>query len=191
MIGPTSISELAVITAKKIYNDVQQRKVLLIGAGKTAELTTYYFKESCINNITIANRGEKRGRSLAESIGGNYIDLIHLDNVLYECDIIIVATHSKDYMIARNQIENIMGQNKDKILIIDISTPRNVDPSIHDIKNVFLYDLDHLNAIVYNNRKKNKEVLEKAAMIIQNHSRKLMKRLQLKYLMKTDLELAE
>ena len=60
--GPTSISELAVKTAEKIYNDLDQRKVVLIGAGRTAALTARYFKESGVNNIIIANRGEKRGR---------------------------------------------------------------------------------------------------------------------------------
>ena len=187
----TNISELAVITAKKIYNDLEQRVVLILGAGETAALTARNFKTSGIFKIIIANRSEKRGRTLAESIEADYIDMRYINDIICECDIIVTATHSRNYLIKREQIENIMSKRKEEFLLLDISTPRNIDPSIYDIVNVYLYDLDHFGAITTKNRKKNKVSLEKAEMIIQKHSQKLMGRFNLEGLQESNLELIE
>ena len=190
-IGPTSISELAVITAKKIYNNLDKRKVLLIGAGETAALTAHYLKASGINKIIIANRSEKRGKSLAISVSGDYIDMSCLNDALYKCDAIVAATHAKSYLIGNEQIKNIMSERKEKLLLIDLSTPRNIDPSICDLDNVVLYDLEYLDVIASKNKRINKKTIEAAEMIIQDHSRELMDRFYLNDLKGKILELAE
>ena len=102
----------------------------------------------------------------------------------------VTATHARDYLIKRDQIENIMNKRTNELLLIDISTPRNMEPSIHEIGNVSLYDLDHLDAIVSTNRRNIKETLVKAEIIIQNHSKKLLEWIQLNALKETEPELA-
>ena len=84
-----------------------------------------------------------------------------------------------------------MSKRKEKLLLLDISTPRNIDPSIYNIVNVCLYDLDYFGAITAKNRKKNKVSLEKAQMIIQKHSQKLMGWFNLQDLQESNLELIE
>ena len=152
--GPTSISELVVKTAEQIFDNLDMRKILLVGAGETARLTAHCFMASGFNKIIIANRSEKRGSDLAESISGDYINMHHINDILFTCDIILTATHAGDYLIKREQIENIMSKRKEKLLLLDISTPRNIDPSIYTIVNVCLYDLDYFGAITAKNRKK-------------------------------------
>ena len=190
-LGPSSISELAVITALKIYDDLKQRKVLIIGSGETADLTARYFIASGVNQVFISNRSEKRGRALAEAISGEFINLHHINDILYDCDVIVTATHARNYLISRDQIDNIMKRKKEKFLLLDLSTPRNIDPSAHDINNVCIYDLDHLDAISSINREKNQESLSNAEIIVKNYSRKWMEWFQLKDLKDKELELIE
>ena len=189
--GPTSISELAVETAQYFFNDLAKKKVLVIGAGETAGLTARHFKASMINQIIIANRSEKNGRELAEDIHADYINFLNVNDALGKCDIVVAATHSRDYLIGRKQIEYIMGKRNEKLLLLDLSVPRNFDPSIYDIGNVHLYSLDHLDTIVLKNIKKNNEALEKAELIIKEHSQELMNWFQLIKLQEIELELVE
>ena len=173
--GPTSISELAVITAGQIYNNLKDRTVLVLGAGETAKLTACCFKRSGINKIIISNRSEKRGKYLAESISGDYINMHHINDALCECDIIVTATHAGDYLIKRDQIEKIMKKRKNTLLLFDISTPRNMEPAIRNIDNVILYDIDHLDALASKNSKDINKALAKAEIIIQSYSLDVMK----------------
>ena len=188
--GSTSISELAVQTVQQIFDNLAKRTILIVGAGETAELTAHLFKSVGINKIYIANRSEKHGRALAESLSANYIKMNHMNNILIKCDAMVTATDARDYLIKRDQIENIMNKRTKELLLIDISTPRNMEPSIHEIGNVSLYDLDHLDAIASNNRRKIKETLVISEIIIRKHSQKLLEWIQLKTLKETEPELA-
>jgi len=179
------------MTALKIYNNLKQQKVLIIGSGETSNLIARYFRASGVNNITISNRSEKRGRILAKEISSDFINLSSINDILYDYDIIVTATHSRDYLMSRDQIKNIMKRKKEKLLLLDLSTPRNIDPSVHDIDNVCIYDLDHLDAISSKNWKKNEEALSNAEMIVKNYSRKWIEWFQLKNLKDEKLEFIE
>ena len=189
--GPESISELAVLRSKQTYNDIEKRKILIIGAGETAELAALHFKKFGVNQIIIANRSEKRGRLLAESISGVYISLKSLYKVLEQCDVIIIAIYSREKLFNINKLKNIMNIRKKKLLMFDLSTPRNVDSSAKNIHNVFLYDLDHLNDLSTNNIIKNKISLEKAEMIIQHHSYNVMEWFKYNDMLNRSVELIE
>ena len=189
--GPTSISELAVNTAEKIFDNLEMRKILLVGAGDTARLTANCFKASGFNKIIIANRSEKRGIDMAESISGDYINMCHINEILFKCDVIVTATHASYYLIKREQIESIMKERNNTLLLLDISTPRNMDPDIRYIENVCFYDLDYLDTIASKNRKQNIAALAKAEMIIQHHGRKVMDWYNARGLQETRMELIE
>ena len=189
--GPTSISELAVITAKKIYDDLEKRKVLIIGAGETAKLSASFFKSSGLQKIIIANRSEKRGETLSKTISADYINIQHINDVLNECDILVTSTNASDYLINRSQVENIMSKRTEKFLLLDLCSPRNIEPSIRDIDNVCLYDLDYLYFISRQNMEKNIMALDQAERMIKYNSRKVLDWFQSIDLKDTKLELIE
>jgi glutamyl-tRNA reductase len=184
--GPQSVSELSVVVAKQVFDNLEKVKLLLIGAGETTKLVAYHFKASGVKEIIIVNRNEKNGRKLAKSISADYINLHNLDEVLIDCDIVVSATRSRDYLINRAQVESIMIDRKDLLLLLDISTPRNIDPSISDIDSVSLYDLDHLDTIHNQNTQKIEKLLVKAELLIHNHSLKAMDWFKSKFLVEAE-----
>ena len=177
--------------AQQNIDHIENRKVLLIGAGETAKLTAHHFIVLGVNKIIIANRSEKRGRALAESISADYINVQTINDAIQHCDIIVSAIYAENYLIETSQINNIMQERKDKLLLIDISTPRTIEPSICDINNVCFYDLDNINATSSINRKKKKVELAKAEIIIQKYSQIWMDWFQLGNLKGIRLELSE
>ena len=188
---PASIGELAINVAKKTFRDLQSRTILILGAGAVAKLTAQKLIESRARHIIIANRNEKRGKYLAKSINLDYVNIDQLNHIMHKCDVVIAATHSKNYLIEKEQIEKIMNRRKETFLILDISTPRNVNPSIRNIDNVSLYDLDHLKVIASQNSEKHRGLLMKSDLIIRENSKAWMRWYQLNEQQKTILELVE
>ena len=165
--GLTSISELAVLTAQHYFHSLDNKIVLILGSGETATLAAHHFKAVGIQHMIIANRNELTGQSLSKDTSASYLNIKHIHSKLGLCDIIVAATHSKDYLITKYQIEK--NKIKHLLLFIDLSAPRNIDPSVCDIDNVVLYDLDQLDVTSANNRKENSESFSKAEQMIQNY----------------------
>ena len=177
-IGPTSVSELAVILISEIFNDLKYRQVLIIGAGESAKLTACALKERGINKIIICNRNEQRARNLAESISVSYATLKDIHQLISKSDVVITATNSTEYLIEQKQIELIMKKRLAKLLLIDISTPRNIEPSIMNIGKIYYYDLDQMYAVSSKRLRKNKELFKRAECFIEDYRYKVMDLLQ-------------
>ena len=173
--GAVSISLAAVELAKRIYSSFQKQKILLVGAGESAELTAKHFQENGATQFVIVNRSEERGRRLAEKFSAEYAELSQIPELLKQVDIVVAATHSKEYLITLNQVNQALSARQYKnLLMIDISTPRNIDTDIHKIQEVFLYDIDHLENVISENLEKRKGEIPTAELIIQEHSKKFM-----------------
>ena len=173
--GAVSISLAAVELAKRIYSSFQKQKILLVGAGESAELTAKHFQENGAAQFVIVNRSEERGRALAEKFSAEYAELSEIPELLKQVDIVVAATHSKEYLITINQVNQALSARQYKnLLMIDISTPRNIDTEIHKIQEVFLYDIDHLENVISENLEKRKGEIPTAELIIQEHSKKFM-----------------
>ena len=173
--GAVSISLAAVELAKRIYSSFQKQKILLVGAGESAELTAKHFQENGATQFVIVNRSEERGKRLAEKFSAEYAELSEIPELLKQVDIVVAATHSKEYLITINQVSQALNARQYKnLLMIDISTPRNIDTDIHKIQEVFLYDIDHLENVISENLEKRKGEIPTAELIIQEHSKKFM-----------------
>ena len=173
--GAVSISLAAVELAKRIYSSFQKQKILLVGAGESAELTAKHFQENGAAQFVIVNRSEERGKRLAEKFSAEYAKLSEIPELLKQVDIVVAATHSKEYLITINQVNQALSARQYKnLLMIDISTPRNIDTEIHKIQEVFLYDIDHLENVISENLEKRKGEIPTAELIIQEHSKKFM-----------------
>jgi len=173
--GAVSISLAAVELAKRIYSSFQKQKILLVGAGESAELTAKHFQENGAAQFIIVNRSEARGKRLAEKFSAEYAELLEIPELLKQVDIVVAATHSKEYLITINQVNQALNARQYKnLLMIDISTPRNIDTEIHKIQEVFLYDIDHLEDVISENLGKRKSEIPSAEQIIQEHSKKFI-----------------
>ena len=173
--GAVSISLAAVELAKRIYSSFQKQKILLVGAGESAELTAKHFQENGAAQFVIVNRSEERGKRLAEKFSAEYAELSEIPELLKQVDIVVAATHSKEYLLTSQQVNQALNARQYKnLLMIDISTPRNIDTEIHKIQEVFLYDIDHLENVISENLEKRKGEIPTAELIIQEHSKKFM-----------------
>ena len=173
--GAVSISLAAVELAKRIYSSFQKQKILLVGAGESAELTAKHFQENGATQFIIVNRSEGRGKRLAEKFSAQYAELTDIPELLKQVDIVVAATHSKEYLLTSQQVNQALSARQYKnLLMIDISTPRNIDTEIHKIQEVFLYDIDHLENVISENLEKRKGEIATAELIIQEHSKKFM-----------------
>lgn len=166
--GTVSISFAGVELARKIYNDLSNKHVLLIGAGKTAELAAFHFQESGVKSISVANRTLVRAEELAEKFGGKAYSINQLADALSEADIVISATSSTEYILTAEMLKPISKKrNHRPIFLIDLAIPRDIDPAINTIDSVFLYNLDDLEEIVKINLEKRRKEIPRSMKIIR------------------------
>jgi glutamyl-tRNA reductase len=165
--GTVSVSFAGVELARKIFSDLADKKILLVGAGKTAELAAFHFQENGVSNIHIVNRTFERAEELAKKLQGKAHPIEEMGDVLLDTDIVISATASKEYVVTAEFIKPISRKRHHRpIFLIDLAIPRDIDPKIDKIDGVFLYNLDDLHEIVKANLEKRKKEIPKASKII-------------------------
>ncbi len=174
--GAATISFAAVEFARKIYDDLRSRHILIIGAGETGELAAKHFIERNAGRITIANRNHERALAMLakiqpESSHGTFdvVSLGELEEVLPKSDIIICATSAPDYVLTEPMMVAAMHrrQSSSPVVMIDIAVPRDIDPAIASLSNVFLKDIDDLKTIVDRNAERRRLEIPKAETIIE------------------------
>jgi glutamyl-tRNA reductase len=147
-----SIPSVAVELAQRNLGDLSARRVLLIGAGETSELTARALAARGSDAVFIANRGYNRAISLAQRFGGQAVRIDELPNQLSSADIVVSATNSPHHLIELSELALIMGERDGRpLLLIDLAVPRDIDPEIREIDGVSLYDVDEVQAIVDQN----------------------------------------
>jgi glutamyl-tRNA reductase len=175
MEGAATISYAAVEFARKIYDDLKSRHILIIGAGETGELAAKHFVERNAGRVTIANRSAERAQEMRERIQTEsastrceIVSLGELEDVLPKADIIVSATSAPDYVLTEPMMKAAMEARKSSspLVMIDIAVPRNIDPAIASLSNVFLKDIDDLRAIVDRNTERRHLEIPKAEAII-------------------------
>jgi glutamyl-tRNA reductase len=163
-----SVSFAAVELAKKIFQDLSGKKVLLIGAGEMAELAAEHLLNNRVRKVIVANRTLERAMELARRWQGQAISLEEIPAALFESDIVISSTGAPEIVIPYAQVKGIMKQRKQRLLFfIDIAVPRDIDPRINAIDNVYLYDIDDLQGIVHQNMTVRKQEALQAERIVQ------------------------
>ncbi len=169
-----SVSYAAVELAKKIFGDLRKAKVLLVGAGEMGELAANYLKRlGC--QIFITNRTYERALRLSQELGGNALRFEELEELLPTMDIVIVSTGSKSFVLTEKMVKEAMKRrNYEPMFIIDISVPRNVDPAVGKIDEVFLYDIDDLKEVVESNLKDRMKEAKRGEIILWDEVKKFM-----------------
>ncbi|WP_188622598.1 glutamyl-tRNA reductase [Caldalkalibacillus thermarum] len=163
-----SVSYAAVELSRKIYGHLNRKTALIIGAGKMSELTAKHLADNGVTDILVANRTLERAEGLAAKFGGRVLAFDQLGDALCEADIIISSTGAKGYILTRQDVEAAMERRPARpLFMIDIAVPRDLDPAINDIENVFLYDIDDLNGIVEANLREREKEAEKVQVMIQ------------------------
>jgi glutamyl-tRNA reductase len=163
-----SISFAAVELAKKIFTELQEKSVMLLGAGEMAELAAKHLISNGVKEIVVANRTYERGCELAKEMNGRAVRFDEFISEMVHTDIVICSTGAPTYVVTKSQMHTVMKERKQKpVFIIDISVPRNIDPEINDMDNVYLYDIDDLQGVVDTNILERTKEAEKAERIIE------------------------
>ena len=163
-----SISFAAVELARKIFDDLPEKSFMLLGAGEMAELAAKHMINNGVKNIVIANRTYETGCNLAKEFNGRAIKFDEYLDELAHMDILICSTGAQKYVLMKDQMQKVMKERKNRpVFLIDISVPRNIDPEINDLDNVYLYDVDDLKGVVDTNILERQKEAKKAEEIIE------------------------
>ncbi|UCD83838.1 MAG: glutamyl-tRNA reductase [Deltaproteobacteria bacterium] len=163
-----SVSFAAVELTKKIFESLEEKVVMLVGAGEMAELAARHLKNSGIREVFVTSRTYQRAEKMAEEFQGTPLPFDKFFNFLDKADIVICSAAAPHYLIRPDRMEKVMKARKNQpMFFIDISVPRNIDPKINDIANVYLYDIDDLEKVVEANIKERQKEAIKAEEIIR------------------------
>ncbi len=166
--GRVSVAGVAVELAKQIFADISSAKVVVIGAGDMGELIVQHLLKTGCKDITIVNRSYERALDVARRFSVSAGKWEKLQENLIDADIVISSAAGQDFLFNRMSFEKIMGERRrGTILIIDIAVPRNLEPSINEIEDVYLYSIDDLSEVVSQNRKAREEDMAGAMEIIE------------------------
>ena len=167
--NPLSIAYIATELAKQIFEDISKRSALLIGAGEMGELILKYFTKDNIKEITIANRSLSNAERIADEINkeAHIILLDDIEKKASEVDIIISSVTSQDYIITAQMVNDISKRKGNQpLFMIDIAVPRNIDPAVAKLHNIFLYNIDDLKSISDENLKNRLKEVEMARQLV-------------------------
>lgn len=169
MEGAVSVSYAAVELAQKIFSNLSMKNILLIGAGETGELAAKHMCQKNARNIVITNRTFSRAEALAEELGTRKVlPYESYKEHLHEFDIIITAVSTKEYILREPEIQQSMLKRRLKpVIILDLGLPRNADPQIARLQNMFLKDIDALKHIIDKNLERRRAELPKVHAIIE------------------------
>lgn len=164
-----SISYMAVELGKKIFNSLEGRTALLIGAGEMAELSARHLLNAGVTRVLLANRTEDRAKRLATELGGQAVNFEGLSDYLAEADIIICSTAADQYVITEQIAREALSKRRNRpSFFIDISVPRNIDPAVGKIPNVFVFDIDDLESVISSNIREREREAERAELIVES-----------------------
>ncbi len=164
-----SISYMAVELGKKIFNSLEGHTALLIGAGEMAELSARHLLSAGVSRVLLANRTGERAERLATELGGETISFDALSDYLAEADIIIVSTTADKYLITEQMAREALSKRRNRpSFFIDISVPRNIDPAVGKIPNVFVFDIDDLESVISSNIREREREAERAELIVES-----------------------
>ncbi|MBI5399663.1 glutamyl-tRNA reductase [Candidatus Saganbacteria bacterium] len=170
--GAVSVGGAATELARKIFGDLESRQVLIIGAGKMSEAAAKYLK---CKAIFVSNRTFLRAEELAAEVGGEAIKFDQLDEYLAICDIVITSTAASHYIINKPRIQNVLIQrDHNPLFLIDIAVPRDIDPRVGELAQVYLYDIDDLNAVAAENLHGRQIEIPKVEKIIAEEKEKFL-----------------
>ncbi len=174
--SPVSVAFAAVSLAKQIFGELSEQTAMVIGAGQTIELAARHLKENGVSRIIVANRTVARAHDLADSLGGYAIALQDMAAHLHEADIVISSTASPLPVLGKGTVESALKKRKHQpIFMVDIAVPRDIEPQVGDLEDVYLYTVDDLQGIIRENQKSREEAAVQAEDIIAQQADDFMR----------------
>ena len=171
-----SISYAAVELAKKIFYPLEGRKVLLLGAGEMAELACKHLISQGVGHMVVANRTFERAVQLAERFGAVAVSFEEMGPQLVDVDIVVASTGSPGYVVTQDLVRNSLRKRRNRpLFFIDIAVPRDVEPEVNNLSNVYVYDMDDLKGVVDLNREQREQAAIRAERIVQEEVAKFEK----------------
>jgi len=166
--NPVSVAYAAVDLAGHIFADLSQSNALLVGAGETVELVARHLIDAGVSRIVIANRTLGRARELAQKFGAEAVLLAEIPEQLLDADIVITSTASQLPILGKGAVEQALKARKHRpFLMVDIAVPRDIEPQVGDLRDVYLYSVDDLREIVDQNMRSRRNEATKADVIIE------------------------
>lgn len=168
--GAVSVGSVAVELAEKIFGDLANCKVMILGAGETSERTARALVSRGVTDLRVSNRSAGRGVDLVNLVGGRAINFHEWPEQCREIDILITSTASEMPLLGREKLESILQERTDRpLFIIDIAVPRDVEPDVNALDGVYLYDIDSLQSIAEQTLALRRQQVSKAESIIAQH----------------------
>ena len=169
--GQVSIGNITVELGNRIFGNLNESRVLLVGSGDVAEKTAQALKNRGVADITVTSRNFENAHALAHQFGGAVIDFSDFPAQLKRFDIVISSTAAPEIIISRDRVKSALHGRPDRpFFLIDLALPRDVDPVVDTFENVYLYNLDDLSSIANENIAMRKADIDQARTILKNHA---------------------
>jgi len=177
--NPVSVAYAAVSLAQHIFADLGKSRALLIGAGETIELVARHLKRAGVQQITVANRTLARALAVAEEFDGRAIELGQIPDELPQTDILIASTASQLPILGKGAVEAALKKRKHRpIFMVDIAVPRDIEPQVGELDDVYLYTVDDLKEVIEENQRERQSAARDAEGIIEAGTLEYMRRLR-------------
>ena len=187
-----SISYSAVEMAKKIFHVLDGKKVLLIGAGEMAELAAKHLIAQGVSSMVVANRTFERAVQVAELFDARPVSFEEIGPQLADVDIVLASTASPEYVVTHSQVKNAFRKRRNRpLFFIDIAVPRDIQPEVNKLENVYVYDIDDLKGVIELNKTQRQQEAIKAERIVQEEVLKFEKWLKTLAVVPTIVSLKE
>ena len=187
-----SVSYAAVELARDIFGTLDDQKVMIVGAGKMSELAARHLRRSGATHIYVTNRTYERAVEMAQIFDGKIVEYTKFMSFLPEVDIVITSSAAPHYIITRDEMKKVIDARRNRpMFLIDIAVPRNIEPSVNKLDNVFLYDIDDLQKVVDSNLEGRMHSAEEAEAIIREEVERMMARLKAREVVPTIVSLQE
>ncbi len=167
--NPVSVAYAAVSLASRIFDDFSRSPALLIGAGETIELVARHLHEAGVRRLTVANRTRERAEQLAAPLGGQAITLDEIPEALVEADIVIASTAAPLPILGKGMMERALKKRRHRpVFMVDIAVPRDIEPQVGELSDVFLYTVDDLEEVIEENRRHRQVAADQAESLIEH-----------------------
>jgi glutamyl-tRNA reductase len=174
-----SVSYAAVELARKIFGSLSNRTIMIVGAGKMSELAARHLRRSGASHVFVTNRTHERAVDMAKLFQGTPVEYTRFVNMLPEVDIVIASSGAPHYILRKEDMQRIIAARRNKpMFLIDIAVPRNIEPSVNEVDNVFLYDIDDLQEVVNSNLRERMKEADHAEAMVTEEVQRMMARLK-------------
>jgi glutamyl-tRNA reductase len=174
--GAVSVGSVAVQLAEKIFDgNLAEKSVMIVGAGKMGEACVRHLAKKGAHSMLVSNRSFERAEALANEVGGRAIRFDGCLDALTDTDIVVSSTGCPQTILHREEIQKVMSARRNRpLFLIDIAVPRDIDPEVQSLENVYLYDIDDLDALVRENLRHREAELTRCRAIIDDHTAAVM-----------------